>query len=66
MTWCLIVPALLCLLMALLALIVTPPPLQSIRPDRLARGCVALALLALALALGGVALVIVQTAPTGG
>lgn len=56
MLWCLILPAILCALLALLALTVQPRQVLPRRPIRLLRGCTALLFLLLASGLVGLAL----------
>lgn len=58
MIWCLLTPAALCLLLALLTLTLKPSNLRRVRPARAARGCVAglLILLAILLTAGALAL----------
>lgn len=63
MLWCLYTPAALLAMLALLALFVDPPNPRRVRPGRLARGCVVLALLAAATALGAAAVLITSLAP---
>ena len=58
MIWCLVIPALLSLVLALLAMIVDPPDPRTVRPGPLLRGCLALSFLMLALGLGTAALAI--------
>ena len=55
MIWCLIVPAIVCVLLALLTLTVQPRQMVPRRPIRLLRGCAALFLLLLAGGLVGLA-----------
>jgi hypothetical protein len=68
MVWCLLTPAALCLLLALLTLTFKPSNLRRVRPARAARGCVAglLVLLAILLAASALALSPQLSALTGG
>lgn len=56
MIWCLITPAVLCLILALAVLMVQPRTIPRMRLTTLLRGCVASLFLLLALGLVGIAL----------
>lgn len=63
MLWCLLTPAAICLLLALLTLSVRASGLRRLRPVPAIRGCLALMLVLIALLLGVLALALSQGAP---